>query len=127
MKEANLHGVAEEPQWKQDWFNMWKQLNKDKYKHWDDITPEEIKINANKEKDKRIKASRDFKTEYYKSVWWAYISAKNKQDNNYTCERCGDKDGTKEAHHKRYTNIGTHAELEDLECLCVPCHENHKH
>jgi hypothetical protein len=64
--------------------------------------------------------------EYINTSEWKAKSAFIKQYKGNTCQRCGiTKCGSDlRAHHKTYDRLGFEL-LDDLECLCIPCHEKH--
>ena len=58
---------------------------------------------------------------YLKSPEWKAISDECKRLANFKCNRC-DNTTNLHAHHLTYDNIGEEKQ-EDLECLCLSCHE----
>jgi hypothetical protein len=58
---------------------------------------------------------------YLRSREWGLKSADARRRAGYRCQRCGAK-GQLDVHHKHYRTLGNEAP-EDLEVLCVTCHE----
>ena len=60
--------------------------------------------------------------EYLSSKWWKYRRRQALKRAKHRCEKCG---ATKklEVHHKTYETLGKEKD-EDLQVLCVPCHEH---
>jgi len=68
------------------------------------------------------------KEEYYQSQPWRQIKEICIQMNGFICQRCGSPGrqigGFKilQVHHKTYERFGCE-DLEDLECVCMQCHQ----
>lgn len=60
--------------------------------------------------------------EFLKSDFWRKLSKQKRELANYTCERCKRKTSKVQAHHKFYRDDWYDTQLQDLECLCKPCH-----
>jgi 5-methylcytosine-specific restriction endonuclease McrA len=67
---------------------------------------------------------------YLNSNYWQRLRAEKLDSVGHKCERCGTTK-TLQVHHKTYYRNGEdilyHETLDDLECLCRACHEQHHH
>jgi len=61
--------------------------------------------------------------EYLKSEEWLIRSKKCKDNADNRCQLCNSR-YKPNAHHRSYLWVGTEKEIEDLICLCEPCHLN---
>lgn len=59
---------------------------------------------------------------YIKSEKWANKRDARKQLDGFRCTRCGCSEGRLEVHHKTYDRFMNEL-MEDLETLCIPCHD----
>jgi len=59
---------------------------------------------------------------YIRSEKWANKRKARKQLDQFKCVRCGCSDGRLEVYHKTYDHFMDEP-LEELETLCVPCHD----